>query len=226
MNILNSAANAALAYIPTLSLLNGTVLFASLVLFAVLAFFSYKLFTFEIIIIGATFGFWIGSVFIPDMLGDWLSTLAISSTIQLESVLGLVFALILALLVHLIKNFALFISGAAFGGCIGYSLASLLAMKFSENAVFSSKITFWGIVVVCAIVLGLITIKLFKPIFIILTSLASGTLFAIVTFTLIIATGAGSLATLITFLICAVLGLILGFWGIIYQFSSNKNKAD
>lgn len=176
------------------------------------AFFSFRLLKLEIVIMGASVGYSLGSVELAALVGDAITG------VNIGVILGVVCAILCAILSVKLYKLCVFISG----GIVGYGLGT---------ALFPSLVDGFGVLpiepellvtimsAVVAIILAFVIYKIFKPFYIIITSIASMFL-------------AGSMAAMLLFNgdetaigVGAMVGLVLGVFAMVKQFKMNAGRT-
>ena len=181
-------------------------IFVSVVLIlAVIAFYGYKFFNIGLSADGATGVGVIGAMIVAPMVVDFLPV----SGINMYAVIGFVFAIIGGILIHIFFNPIIFISGAGIGFAISYlALAPALALEGAVAWIAHSAI---------ALIVGFITMKYFKFLYIFTTSViglaAAGFLMGWVI----------APETIILGIIFAVAGAIGGIFAMSYQYRTNRD---
>ena len=182
------------------------VVLIAAVVAGVLAFFGYTLFKKCLSLSGAVaFGI-IGSSIVAPYIPVALPI------VNLPAVVGIVCAIIGAILITKAYKLALFVMGAGAGFYAGYFI---VAPMFALDGVIAIVVG-----AVLAIIVALLALRIFKGIFILLTSVVS-------------LAGIGALASLVIFqqtniifvAALAVVGLIVGIFGAKKQFTDNAGMA-
>lgn len=186
------------------------IVLVAVILLTFLARYGYTIFKKCVSFVGAVaFGYIGSSIVAPLVLGMLGLNIEI---ISLPTVIGIVFAIIGALLMIYVYKLAIFFVGAA----IGYFVAQVILVPLlSLEGVIAIAVS-----AVLAIVIGVIALLLFKPLFIIITSV-----FGMI--------GAGALTSLVLFpdggiiflAVFAVIGLIIGIVYAKKQFEDHEGQA-
>ena len=174
----------------------------------VFAFFSYKIYRAALIITGALGGGYVGTIVAPiiqlamDEPAEWLN-------IVVPIVCGIIgIALILAL-----QKLAVFLSGGFLGLLLGNYICAIIEASNPEFGAGAGK---WIVIIICAVLVGILACKMFRPVFIIATGLVGGLGGAISVL--------GGL--LGNFMIGAIVGLVIAIAGISFQFkTTTKHKS-
>ena len=133
----------------------------------VFAFFSYKIYRAALIIIGALGGGILGMNFVSPAIMAAMEEPAEWIPIVCALVCG-VLGIVLILALH---KLAIFISGAFLGFLLGNYITVIIAASNPEFAAGAGK---WVVVAICAILIGILAGKMFRPVFIIATGLVGG----------------------------------------------------
>ncbi len=137
-----------------------------------LAFFSYKIFKFCLVLAGAVGGFFLGSTLISPIMSAYLNI----EMEYLPIIVGVVCAVILGILAIALHKLFIFLSGAAAGWLLLSGVAYMLAEMIYDAAgglPIDESVLSLLLTGVFAIIIGLITVWLFKVLYIITTSLAN-----------------------------------------------------
>jgi hypothetical protein len=190
---------------------------------AVVACYSYKILRFELVlsfsVVLATVGAIVSEMFIPAIEG-----------VNINAAVGLVCGLIGAFIGKKLFKLCCFVYGAA----IGYLIGLVVMTMFAELPLFQNAIVALALPIVCALVVGLLSIFIFKAVYIIVASVggmtAAGTLIgAALTkgaeFVVDATTGAYSFTypenNVIFILAGAAIGLIVGIIVAVNQFRNS-----
>ncbi len=181
----------------------------SIFLSLVLAFFSYKILRLVLMLTGALEGFFLGSGIVAAFLENrfgWQN---------IDMVCGIVCAIVLALLALALYRFFIFLSSMAVGYTLTLPLSAMIADILGgiplDPALLTSIIS-----LVFGLIIALIVLLLFKPVYIIVTS---------ITFSLLapmIAIFVWLEPSMLYLIIGAVVGLIVGIFAAIGQFKMNE----
>ena len=172
----------------------------------VLAFYGYTLFKKFLPLFGAVaFGI-IGASIVAPLIPVTLPI------VNLNAIVGIVLAVIGALLMIYAYKLAIFVIGAGIGFVVGYVvLAPMLSLSGVVALIVSG---------VLALIVAILSLRLFKPIFILVTSVVSliavGALGAFVVF---------AEPSIIFVAVLAVVGLIVGIFAAKKQFTDNAGQA-
>ena len=117
-------------------------------------------------------------------------------------------ALILAL-----QKLAIFIAGGFLGFLLGNYISVIIA---ATNPEFGEGAGKWVVVIICAILVGILAGKMFRPVFIIATSLVGGL--------------GGSISILGGFgvgvMISLIVGLVIALVGMVFQFKTTTKRKN
>ena len=186
--------------------------------FVIFALFGYKLFKIELAITGAaTFGllgFWYLAPLIVNALGE-----RVPENVNLYVITGLACAAIGAVLVILIHKLAIFVGGAAAGAAIGWGVCMLVGMYYTESEFINSMAGRIVFAVVGGLIFGVLFLFLFKPIYIIVTSVGG-----MVVVGYLVASSVMSIESPIVVGISMAVGGLLGVFAAVYQFRSNRDS--
>ncbi len=176
-----------------------------------LAFFGFKLLRIELVLTGILLGYSLGYDTFGAMVGDSISG------VNIALILGIVCAVVGALLAAKVYRFMIFLIGGLTGFAVGSALFPSLVDGFGSLPVSEDTLVLIMSIVV-AIILAFIIYKLFKPLYIVFTSLVGGFLsLGILSIAIF-----GENDSLIS--IFAIAGLVVGVFAMIYQFKSNKDR--
>ncbi len=185
----------------------------SAVLFLVFnAFFGYKIFKFAIIIessVGLGFLFY-------SFVGPFIVR-KVPENVNVYAIFGIVGAIIGIFLAVFLLKIMLFVNGAAIGAI---SSLALLFLFSSENEILSSV---WFAIVasaISAILVGLLFVFLFKPIYILVSSVGGMTLAGFILSALICPA-----ILVILSVIFSAIGFIAGIVAAVYQFKRNSKYS-
>lgn len=176
------------------------------------AFFGYKIFKFAIIIessvgLGFLFYTFVGPFIVRE----------VPEAVNVYAIFGIVGAIIGILLAVFLLKIMLFVNGAALGAITSIFTLYLFA---SENSVLSST---WFVIVaavISAILVGLLFVFLFKPIYILITSIGGMTLAGFILSALI----CPAILVILSIILSAI-GFIAGIFAAVYQFRKNSKYA-
>jgi hypothetical protein len=136
----------------------------TIILLASWACFGYRIFKFTLTALGAlSFGA-IGNLVISPFLEDKLTSLA--EKINLPIILGLVFAILGAILVNLAEKFAVFAMGGGVGFLLGKLILSKLVTAFQGSEFLGEKYSEVIVPAICALTLALLFTFKFREIYI------------------------------------------------------------
>lgn len=185
----------------------------SAVLFLVFnAFFGYKIFKFAIIIessvgLGFLFYAFVGPFFVK----------TVPESVNVYAIFGIVGAIVGILLAVFLLKLMLFINGAALGAI---SCLSFFFLFTFDSAILSSTWFAITVSVISAILIGLLFVFLFKPIYILITSVGGMTLAGFILSALI----CPAILVILSIIFSAV-GFILGIAAAVYQFRRNSKYS-
>ena len=173
----------------------------------VFAFFSYKIYRTALILIGALGGGILGFNFVSPIIMNAMSEPEEWIPLVVALVCGIVgIALILAL-----QKLAIFIAGGFLGFLLGNYISVIIA---ATNPEFGEGAGKWVVVIICAILVGILAGKMFRPVFIIATSLVGGL--------------GGSISILGGFgvgvMISLIVGLVIALVGMVFQFKTTTKR--
>ena len=175
----------------------------------VFAFFSYKIYRTALILIGALGGGILGFNFVSPIIMNAMSEPEEWIPLVVALVCGIVgIALILAL-----QKLAIFIAGGFLGFLLGNYISVIIA---ATNPEFGEGAGKWVVVIICAILVGILAGKMFRPVFIIATSLVGGL--------------GGSMSILGGFgvgvMISLIVGIIFALVGMVFQFKTTTKRKN
>ena len=190
-----------------------------IILLGILAFFGYRLFRYFLVIGGAVLSGIVAYTFLTPLLLGALNMSA-PSQFLLPVLMGFLFALVGGLLVNRFVRPSIFIFTVAIGFFVGLDLSSVLAsapwLAFLATTVGS--LVFASLF---GLLLGLISIPFFKPIFIFLTSVGGLSLAGYVA---AISLMSENSPPFILYLLIA-LGALIGVFAMVYQFRSHRTPS-
>ena len=187
---------------------------ASLIIsFLFIALFSYRLLKLEIVLSGISLGFTFGHDTLGMLIGESIEGFNASI------VLGIVCAILFALLAIKVYKALIYLCGGIVGASIGLMFPMLLLEAFIDSAIIPIIVG-----IVCAIALAvpfakLFYKKIFKPLYIITASLVGMIYASMLVAYLILGDDASVLA------VSAIIGLILAIPAMIFQFKINKGRT-
>ena len=175
----------------------------------VFAFFSYKIYRTALILIGALGGGILGFNFVSPIIMNAMSEPEEWIPLVVALVCGIVgIALILAL-----RKLAIFIAGGFLGFLLGNYISVIIA---ATNPEFGEGAGKWVVVIICAILVGILAGKMFRPVFIIATSLVGGL--------------GGSMSILggfgVEVMIALIVGLVIALVGMVFQFKTTTKRKN
>ena len=186
--------------------------------FVVFALFGYKLFKIELAIIGAgafgLLGFWYLAPLIVNALGE-----KVPENVNIYVITGLACAVIGAVLVILIHKLAIFVGGAAVGAAAGWGICIAVGMYYTDSEFINSMAGHIVFAAVGGILLGVLFLFLFKPIYIIVTSVGGMTVVGY-----LVASTVMSIQSPVVVGISMAVGGVLGIFAAVYQFKSNRDS--
>ena len=193
------------------------ILIATLLL-GLLAIYSYKIFRIALTVGGAIIFGALGSIVIAPFIIKFIPTPPVG--IELEYAIGFAFALLGGCIMKFFFKVALFISGAGAGVVLGAPICAIIRGIFPTVELFNHQLGEWVVSGVCALILGIISLFLFKFIYIVSTSLG-GMIGAVVLIVASIKPQAGNAAMMVAILI----GLIAGTIAAINQYKTSETKS-
>ena len=178
------------------------------------ALYSYRIFKIMLTVtgaLGAGIGGYLGAA--PLILNSLES---VPEAFDLKVVIGIVAALLGGLLINFLFKVALCLSGAAVGFLGGSTLIlPLLINQFPDSEFFTGNAGLWVVGGICALILGILFIFLFK-FFYIVTSSLGGMIGASVILGVQVAPNSGMIAIIIS----ALIGVIAGIFAAVFQYKS------
>ena len=185
----------------------------SIALFLVFnAFFGYKIFKFAIIIESS-----VGLGFLSYAFVGPFFVKTVSEAVNVYAIFGIVGAILGIILAVFLFKIMLFLNGAALGGI---SCLSFFYLFRFDSVILSST---WFIItasVISAILIGLLFVFLFKPIYILITSVGGMTLAGFILSALICPK-----VLVILSIIFSAVGFIAGIVAAVYQFRRNSKYS-
>ncbi len=183
------------------------------------AFFSYKLFKFCLFISGAAGGYMAGVMFLAPLISKYIDM----EGDTLGLICGIICAVICGALALALYKIAIFVGGAAGGFVAAYPFALMLLSSFSdkiEEIGIPVNVIAIIICVIVGIIAGIIVYKLFKPIFIIVSSISLS-----VSALSSLAVSIFGIEQLIILGVAAILGFIIGIFAMVKQFKMNAGSS-
>ena len=182
----------------------------------VLAFYGYRILKFALVAIGAIgFGVLGNMILAPLALGAMGE---VSTDFNLAVIIGLVCAAIGALLINFLYKLAIFVSGAAVGYYIGTFVYVWLAGRFTDVAFFAEEYAPIVVGAVCALLVGLLFLFLFKFVYILSTSVGG-----MVSAGYVLATSIVTVPNPVVTYVCLGLGLVVGIIALVHQFKTAED---
>ncbi len=207
------------AEMPELEALLGTFTFVPALMVVIagiaLAFWGTRLFKICITFVGTVFFGIIGADMVAPLVLNAIGEAALEMPFSIAAIIGFAFAGLGYLLSYKLYRFAIFL----FGGAIGYTLGTYVAVMLAETLegeFFASEMFPMIVSASCAILVGIITLFIFKFLYIFSTSFA-GMCTACMAAALTIAPGT------ISFIIFGIIGIVLSIVAMVYQY---KNSED
>lgn len=207
--------------IPELEAFLGTFTFIPALIIVIagiaLAFWGTRLFKICITLVGTVFFGIIGADVVAPLLLGAMGDAALEMPFSIAAVIGFVFAGLGYLLSYKLYKFAIFLFGGAIGYVLGTTVAAMLAQNL-EGEFFSSDMFPIIVSVVCAILVGIITLFVFKFLYILSTSFSGmcaasmAACFAIVP--------SMEMAALVIF---GILGFVLSIVAMVYQYKHTED---
>ena len=176
----------------------------------VFAFFSYKIYRTALILIGAFGGGILGMNFVSPVVVSAMEDPAEWMPLVVALVCGIL-GIVLILALH---KLAIFISGAFLGFLLGNYISVIIAASNPEFAAGAGK---WIVAIVCAILIGILAGKMFRPVFIIATGLVGGLGGALSVFGSIFGGNA---------VIGMAIGMLIAVAAIAFQFKTTTKRKD
>lgn len=197
----------------TIMTVGGLFMFLALVALAVTTLYSYKLFKLEMTVACLIFGFNVGNSALPSLLSLFVDELP--DAIYMPYLLGIICAIVFGVLINVLYKFVVFATGAILGATVGFFVVPMMATNIEF---LSSQIGYWAAVAVFAIIAGVIVLFIFRPFYIVVTSLVGGA-------------GVGALLSIMLMpkesaisIVIFLFGIIFGIVGMIYQLKTTKGK--
>lgn len=178
---------------------------------AIVAFFGFKLLRIELVIAGAIIGYSIGSTTLVALVGDSITG------VNIALILGIVCAVIGVLLSAKVYRLMIFVYGGLIGYVVGTVLFPGMVAGFTSLPV-SAETLVTVMSVVVGIIFAFVIYRLFKPLYIISTSIFG--MLCVGTLTLALISGGNETASGIG----AIVGLVIGVFAMIHQFKANRDK--
>ena len=181
----------------------------------ILAFCGVKLFRIAITLSGTYLFGTVGNTIVAAFLYENLGEALLELPINVAVLVGFAFAAIGFVLSYKLYKLAIFLFGGAIGYVLGNTVAAMLAANL-EGEFFTSEMFPLIVSVVCAILVGIITLFIFKFLYIFVTSFA-GMCTAMLSAWLVIA------PTTVFLIIFGILALILSIVAMVYQFKHSED---
>jgi len=171
----------------------------------IMAFWGYKIFKFSLSIAGATvFGTIGGTVLGPLLAGAIGDALP---GVNISAILGFVLALIGAIILGIFHKVGIFVSGAASGYLLGTVFAIFLSSLMPNVEFFRNQIGIIIISAIVALIIGVLSIFLFKFVYILVTSVG-GMAIAALTVIMTVMHEPSDVAILISLAVGALIGIV------------------
>jgi len=206
--------------VPELDTLFSTVTFPfaliAVIVGIALAFHSTKLFKICITFVGTVFFGIIGCDVVAPLILAAIGDAALELPFNISPIIGFVFALIGYFLTYKLYKFAIFLFGGAIGYFLGNAIATLIAVNNPDVEFLTSELFLIIVSIVCAIILGYLTLFIFKFLYIFTTSF-SGMIVACLAAYIAIAP-----EDMVYLVIFGILALILSIIAMVYQYKQSK----
>ena len=197
-----------------MSLITGAMFPVVLVAVIGLGFLAFRGFWFfekALTVMGAIFFGAAGSTMLGPIVVASLGESA-PANVNLSVIIGLICAALGAVLIRVLYKVALFVCGAFFGYTAGHAIAALLA-SLTKAEFFTTGNGDLITCIVVAVLVGILCVFLFKPVYIIVTSIPTMVAAGILLGTSIVTTGDQTVL-----IVSGVVGLIVGIAAASHQF--------
>ena len=180
------------------------------------AYYGYNLFRKALFVVGAVIFGAAGSLYLSPII---LTTLgeAAPQNVNVSVVTGIICAVLGAVLIRFLYKFALFICGTLFGYTAGCLILAPLLAQVTKVEWFLTQTGMVVIGAALAIILGIVCVTLFKPVFII-SSAIPGMIYSGATLGASIFVSSDEVAVTV----CSVIGLLVGMHAAYYQFKHSE----
>ena len=200
----------------------GPVLVVTIIaILAVVATWSWRLFKLELPVVGAIIFANLGAIVAPMIINA--AQMEYVGPISLNAIVIMACALLGAILMGVLYKLAIILVGAAGGWVIGNVISGVIAanqpdLEFFKSVDGSLPIGYIIVSAVCAVILGLLAVFIFKALFILITSIGSMiSAGALVGSTIINYADENALAVIG---LCSILGVIAGIICAVHQFKT------
>ncbi len=169
------------------------------------AFMGYRLFKYELWIFGALLGFFIGSALLPFYL-PVINTVLFDGKLSIPNLLGVACAIVFIFIINYLHALTVFALGTLMGAIVFTTVVSNFA---------DSSVTLIVILAIFSIACGVLSLKLFRPFFITVSSAAGGIMSGYTVFKLLFEGNLSFIAFPTLF------GVLIAVSGFVYQIRSN-----
>ena len=193
-------------------MLGFPIILVAVLILGLTALYSYRIFKIMLTVSGVLGAGISGYLVVAPLI---LKSLASApEAIDLQVIIGLVMALLGGLLINLLFKVALFLSGAASGFLAGVSvILPLLINQFPDSEFFTGNAGMWVVGGICALILGILCIFLFKFLYITISSVGGMTGAAVLIGSQVAPTGGT-----IVLIVSALVGVIAGIFAAVHQY--------
>ena len=181
------------------------------------AYYGYRLFRRALFVVGAVIFGAAGSIYISPIIVTTLGESA-PTNVNISIITGIICAVLGAVLIRFLYKFALFICGTLFGYTAGCLFLSPLLAQATKVEWFLTQTGMVVIGAALALILGIVCVTLFKPVFII-SSAIPGMVYSGITLGSSIFVVADETVTTM----CAIIGLLVGIHASYYQFKHSED---
>ena len=190
----------------------------AIILYAFCAFYGYRIFKFSMKFISAVALGVVGANLVAPLVTEALGTATVGP-VSLSALIGLLFAVVGFVIAVYVYKLALFLLGAGAGFLAGELVTDILVSSGVLADFFASDAGYWVACGVCALVLGLLCAFLFKPLFIVISSI--GSMFCVFSVVAVLLFSAETVTGIIA-LIPAILAVIVGIVAAVKQFKAEE----
>jgi hypothetical protein len=190
------------------------VILVAVLICGLMAIYSYRIFRLSLTVFGAIGLGVVGGNIVAPLLINAMGEAP--EGISMVAVCGFISALIGGLLMNFLFKVALFLSGAGAGFGLGISVVlPLLINQFPDSTFFAGEGGFWVVGGVCALILGILFIFLFKFLYIVSTSMGG-----MITASLLVCTAIVPDGGVIVVAASIIIGFVAGIFAAVKQYKA------
>ena len=198
----------------------SVTLLCSLILMAT---WGYRLFRLTLPVTGAIAFAMIGT-FVSHYVVEWVGSPIIADMILVDPLVVLVCALLGAIIFGALFKLGIFVVGAAAGWTVGINVLVALANNMPDVEFFYTEAAYYIFAIAGALILGFLCAFLFKPLFILITSIGSMAIAGIVVGSAVIIPPVSDEQSILTFVgVSAAVGAVAGIFCAVHQFKTSEH---